>query len=114
MPDTIPNLWPQEIKVHVQSPYAILSVQAGLLGKLTRGILEGAVETETAKDKVQHRLVIVAPAYKSYRHTLVTALHNPDLPYPAEVRAAGLGAASKGTGFHSQVAFFFRLYHGLP
>ncbi len=90
MPDTIPNLWPKEIKIDVQTPYTILKVQAGLLGKVTRGILEGAVETETAQDKVQHRLVIVAPAYHSYRHTLVAALHHPDLPYPAEVRAEAL------------------------
>ena len=90
MPDTIPNLWPEQIKVNIQSPYAILRVQAGLLGKLTRGILQGAVEKETVKDKQQHRLVVIAPAYNSYRHTLLTVLHDPALPYPAEVRAEAL------------------------
>jgi hypothetical protein len=90
MPDTIPNLWPKEIKVDVQTPLAILRVQAELLSKVTRGILEGDVETESSKEKMQHRLVVIAPAYNGYRHTLVTVVYNSDLPYPAEVRAAAL------------------------
>jgi hypothetical protein len=90
MAQTIPNLWPTQIKVEVQSPYTILKVQAGLLGKVTKGILEGAVETEAAKQMVQHRLVIIAPAYNGYRHTLLTAIHHRDMPYPCEVRADAL------------------------
>jgi hypothetical protein len=90
MPETIPNLWPPEFKIDVQTPYTILRVQAGLLSKVTRGILQGTVETETSKEKVQHRLVIIAPAYNGYRHTLIVAVHNPDMPYPAEVRAQAL------------------------
>ncbi len=42
------------------------------------------------KDRVQHRLVIIAPAYNGYRYTLITALHHPDFFYPAEVRANAL------------------------
>jgi hypothetical protein len=91
MADTIPNLWPEHFKVDVQTPYTILRVQAGLLGKVTRGILQGDVETETSPDQVQHRLVVVAPAFNSYRHTLIVVRHNPNLPYPAEVRAEALG-----------------------
>ena len=87
MPETIPNLWPHEFKIDVQTPLTILRVQANLLSKVTRGILEGVVETETSNERVQHRLVIVAPAYNGYRHTLFAVLHNPILPYPAEVRA---------------------------
>jgi len=90
MAETIPNLWPEQFKIDIQTPYTILRVQAGLLSKVTRGILEGAVETEAGKERVQHRLVVIAPAYHSYRHTLVVALHNPHLPYPAEVRAEAL------------------------
>lgn len=90
MSESIPNLWPTDFKIDVQSPFAILQVQAGLLSKVTRGILEGTVESETSKDTVQHRLVVVAPAYGSYRHTLVVVRHNKDLPYPSEVRAACL------------------------
>ena len=95
MSESIPNLWPEEFKIDVQTPYTILRVQANLLSKVTRGILEGTVETEMSKDRVQHRLVVVAPAYNGYRHTLVVALHNPDLPYPAEVRAKVLGKEVK-------------------
>jgi hypothetical protein len=90
MPDTIPNLWPNEFKIDVQTPLAILRVQAVALSRVTRGILEGTVETESVKECVQHRLVVVAPAYNGYRHTLISVLHNPNLPYPAEVRAEGL------------------------
>ena len=38
MIDSIPNLWPAEFKIDVQTPYTILNVQANLLGKVTRGI----------------------------------------------------------------------------
>jgi hypothetical protein len=80
MLDTIPNLWPEQFKIDVQTPYTILRVQAELLSKVTRGILQGDVETESSKEKVQNRLVVIAPAYNGYRHTLVVALHHPDLP----------------------------------
>ncbi len=95
MTDTIPNLWPEDFKVDVQSPYSILQVQAGLLGKMTRGILQGTVETETTKERLQNRLVVIAPAYNGYRHTLITALQHPKLPYPVEVRAEGLETRQK-------------------
>jgi hypothetical protein len=84
MPNSIPNLWPEQFNVDVQTPYAILQVQANLLSKVTRGILEGVVETETSKEKMQHRLVVIAPAYNAYRHTLLVAIHNLHMPYPAE------------------------------
>ena len=90
MADSIMNLWPEQFKVDVQTPYAILQTQAGLLGKVTRGILEAVVETETTEKKVQHRLVVIAPAYNSYRHTLLVARHDRDLPYPAEVQGEAL------------------------
>ncbi|HTU17780.1 MAG TPA: hypothetical protein VMG10_06915 [Gemmataceae bacterium] len=90
MPDTIPNLWPDAFKVDVQTPLTILRVQAGLLGKVTRGILQSEVETETVKDQVQHRLVIVAPAYNAYRHTVLVVRHHTHFPYPAEVKAEAL------------------------
>lgn len=90
MPDTIPNLWPDKFKIDVQTPYTILRVQATYLAKVTRGILEAVVETEQSKEKVHHRLVVIAPAFNAYRHTLITANHHPNLPYPVEVRAAGL------------------------
>lgn len=48
MPDAMPSLWPPEIKVDVQTPLAILRVQASHLNKVTRGIMRGDVETETS------------------------------------------------------------------
>jgi hypothetical protein len=90
--EAIPNLWPGEFKVDVQTPYTILRIQANLLGKMTSAILVGDVETESVEKKTQHRLVVVAPAYHGYRHNLVVAIHNPDLPYPAEVRSQSLHA----------------------
>ena len=93
MPTTIPNLWPEQYKVSVQSPLTILRVQAGLLRKMTSGILEGDVETEATKERQQHRLVVIAPAYDNYRHTLITAVHG-KLAYPAEVKADGLEFAN--------------------
>jgi hypothetical protein len=89
MDDTIPNLWPEQFRINVQTPLTILRIQAQYLGKVTRGILQGVVETETAKDRVQHRLVVVAPALTS-RHTLIRAIHSAQWPYPAEVQAEGL------------------------
>jgi len=89
MPETIPNLWPDDFKVDVRSPYSILKVQAEQLGRATRGILRGEVESETNQKDVQHRLVVVAPAYNNYRQTLVAAIHNAKLPYPTEIRALG-------------------------
>jgi len=90
MPETIPNLWPEQFKIDVQTPYTILRVQATFLRRVTRGILEGVVETERGQKQVQHRLVVVAPAVNAYRHTLIVAIHHVDLAYPTEVRAEGL------------------------
>lgn len=89
MSGTIPNLWP-EFNVDVLTPVAILRTQAELLSKNTRGILVGEVETEEAEGRVQHRLVVVAPAYNSYRHTLLTVSHDDALPYPVLVKALSL------------------------
>lgn len=74
----------------VQTPLAILRVQARLLSQLTSGILDGDVETEETDKLVQHRLVVIAPAYNGYKHTLVTVIHNPDIAYPAEVRVPAI------------------------
>lgn len=85
MTDTIPSLWPEDFKIDVQSPLAILRVQATALSKATRGILRGDVETETGTETVRHRLVVIAPAYNGYRHTLLAVTHKVHFPYPAEV-----------------------------
>jgi hypothetical protein len=94
MSDTIPNLWPTEFNVDVRTPLTILKVQANWLSKVTKGILEGVVETERSERQEQHRLVVVAPVHNGYRHNLITVIHDLNLPYPAEVRAEGLAELS--------------------
>jgi hypothetical protein len=108
MLNTIPNLWPTNVRTEVQTPYTILRVQAELLSKVTKGILQGAVETDVVKEKTQHQLVVVAPRYNSYRVTLLKAVHDPNLPYPTRIEAAALAkktlSEGKLPGFPQQVA----------
>ena len=40
-------------------------------------------------------MVIVAPTYNGYRHTLITAIQGSKLPFPVEVRAEALGREEK-------------------
>jgi hypothetical protein len=79
-----PNLWPTDVRLDVQSPLGILEAQAALLGQITHGLLQAAVETETAEGWTEHRLV-VAPGRDEYRHVLLVARHAVHLPYPAAV-----------------------------
>jgi len=102
MPETIPNLWPDDIRVDIQSPSVILKVQADHLTRLTGGVLEGDVETVTSGENVQHRLVIVARSYRGYRHALVAALHKRNLPYPVEIREQSLGKPTPPDDPHSE------------
>ncbi|MBX9679101.1 MAG: hypothetical protein K2X38_10090 [Gemmataceae bacterium] len=105
MTSTIPVLWPEDIKVDVQTPLSILRVQAENLGRLTRGVLQGEVESEEGDVYFQHRLVVVAPAYGGYRHTILVALHKFHMPYPCEVRSESLSYEGEiGIGFPSAVS----------
>jgi len=101
IPDSIPNLWPDDIRVDIQSPFVILKVQADYLTRLTGGVLEGVIETETSGENIQHRLVIVARSYHCYRHALVTALHKRNLPYPVEIREQSLAKLTPSDEPHS-------------
>ena len=56
MAEKTENLWPSEFKIDVQSPLTILRAQAEQLGRLTRGILNGSVESEESGNDIQHRL----------------------------------------------------------
>jgi hypothetical protein len=88
MPDTIPNLWSADINVNVLTPAAVLRVQAGLLGKMTKGILTAHVSTlEGDNDRVEHYLDLRAPVLEGYRYRVLTASHRKDLVYPVEVNA---------------------------
>lgn len=87
MPDTIPNLWPASIEVDVLTPLVILKAQAGLLPKITKGILEGKVTSVESEGTVAHQLDLIAPAYYWYQHRILTATHQEKLVYPVEVTA---------------------------
>jgi hypothetical protein len=88
MPDTIPNLWASDISVDVVPPVAILQMQAGILKRMTKGLLEGEVSTTYGNnDRVQHQLDVIAPALGYYRHRLLSATHDRELVYPVTVEA---------------------------
>ena len=87
MTTTIPSLWPNTFKSDVQTPLAILQQQAEGVAAATNDILKASVDTESGGKKVQHRLVLIAPYYRNFRHTLIVVLHNVDLVYPAEIQA---------------------------
>ena len=76
------SLWPEDIRTEVLLPVTILQAQAESLTKVTKGILAGSTEVESAKDKTVLRLVVTAPAYNDFRVTLLTIEHHPKLPYP--------------------------------
>jgi hypothetical protein len=83
MPPTIPNLWPEDIKVDVLSPLAILRAQAGLMGQMTRGLIEAEVTTTaTEHGRVEHQLDLIAPALDGYRQRILIASHDEESVYP--------------------------------
>ena len=87
MTATIPNLWPDDIKVDLLPPVTILRVQAGQLSRLTGGILDADVTTVTGdKDFVVHRLDVVASALAGRRYRVLTATHRADY-YPVVLEA---------------------------
>jgi hypothetical protein len=87
MPDVLASLWPDDIKVNVQPPIAILRTQATEIGKITKGILKGEVSTTTGVDDfVTHRLDLVAPALGGRRVGVLNATHRSDI-YPVVIEA---------------------------
>jgi hypothetical protein len=87
MAATIPNLWSDDIKVDILTPLVILRSQAGLLGQMTRGLLEAEVSTVTSDTGVvQHHLDLIAPALR-YRHRVLAVKHSRELVYPVAVEA---------------------------
>lgn len=85
MTNTVESLWPDEIRVDVRTPVAMLRVQAGLLAQHTKGLLEGAVETVQVNELVRHQLVVIARGCRGYRHTLLALTHDTRSPYPVTV-----------------------------
>jgi hypothetical protein len=87
MPDTIPNLWSADINVNILTPIAVLRTQAGLLGKMTKGVLTAHVSSLDGESEVEHYLDLRAPALEGYRYRVLTASYRKDLVYPVEVNA---------------------------
>ena len=83
MSTAMPNLWPENLSTDVLPPLAILRAQAGLLGKITKGILEAEVTSVAKDDVVRHQLDVIAPALDGYRHRLLVVEHESHLVYPA-------------------------------
>lgn len=86
MRETIPDLWPADISVEVQSPAAILRRQAAQLRIRTKDLLEAQVKTDSASDgDITYEFQIVAPALDGYVYTLFTASHASEFIYPISI-----------------------------
>ena len=83
----IPDLWPDDIRVDVVAPIAILRAQEGLLSKRTQGILQAKLVTSESKVLVEHSLYLIAPALNYYRVSLLSATHDRKMVYPVTVTA---------------------------
>lgn len=87
MTATIPSLWPDDIRVDLVPPVAVLRAQAAKLGQITQGILDADVTTVTGeKDFVVHRLDLIAPALAGRRYRALTVTHRADY-YPVVLEA---------------------------
>jgi hypothetical protein len=84
---TIPDLWPNDIRIDVLSPLQILRMQEGNFSEKMKGLLQVQVGTVTAETLVQHQFDIVAPYLDHYRERLFTATYNRLRFYPVTVEA---------------------------
>ena len=87
MSAAVTSLWPDDIKVDVLPPLAILRYQAAKLSKLTEGILEADVVTTTGhEDFAVHRLDLVAAKLDGRAYRILTATHRAAF-YPVVMEA---------------------------
>lgn len=86
MAATIPDLWPDDIRVDVLTPLAILRTQEALLGKRTKGLIQAEITTANSEKGTQHSLDLVTAALK-YRERVLTAWHGREFIYPVRVAA---------------------------
>jgi|SRR5665213_649051 len=86
MTQTIPDLWPAEIDIEVQSPAAILRRQASQLRVRTKDALEGELKAEVLHDgRILYDFLIVAPALDGYTHSLFLASNDKLQIYPVTI-----------------------------
>lgn len=98
MPATIPDLWPDDIRVDVLTPLTILRTQASLLSSKTQGTLLAQVMTTTTDEWVQYQLDLIAPLLERYRVSLLTARHQLGEAYPVMVTARAFVPKSQAQG----------------
>jgi hypothetical protein len=77
MPAINEDLWPELNLASAVTPLSILREQATLLGKRTRGVLKGEVETWSAGGRITHSFNIVVPSLGGYKSTLFSVYHFP-------------------------------------
>lgn len=88
----IPDLWPDEIGTNaVRAPIHALKEQATALGKKTKNIVMGAVDTKTAEVEelatgLMHRFYVTAPAI-NYRRQILDVVHLAEQLYPVFLRS---------------------------
>ncbi len=90
----IPDLWPEDIRVDVIDPIAILRVQEAALTNKTHGLLRAEVRSFEKKEQdkeygaaITHNFDLIAPALGEYRVTLLRAIHSTALIYPVLVQS---------------------------
>lgn len=90
MADVIRDLWPEGIVQEIpRTPGGILRSQAALLGKKTKNLVQGYVESmNLANGRFVHELQLTVPVLSGYRYRLLTVEHDISL-YPARVAAFG-------------------------
>jgi hypothetical protein len=87
--------WPDEIRVDVLSPLAILRQVEPTLKERTKGILTTEITTTSAKDVVEHHLDLIAPLIE-YRITILAARHHSVMVYPVTVKSRAFAPAERG------------------
>lgn len=82
------SLWPGQIRAGIQSPLAILQVQALALERQTSGVLTAEVlKKKDGGDRVELSFNIVVPALDGFRHRVMNVAHAENQPYPALISA---------------------------
>ncbi len=95
MSTQIVDLWPENINTKIKkiAPVTILRQQASLLGKKTKNIVEGQIETKRVKDieessqekLLEHSFYLVAPALDFYKYLLFRVQHGIMDWYPLKI-----------------------------
>src|SRR4051794_33930512 len=85
------DFWPSEFGTFdTTPPRAILREQAELLGKKTRGALEGVVTTSPHGIGFAHNFMVVVPLLDNYTYRLLVVVH-PLHFYPLDLQADVMG-----------------------